>query len=35
MPFCDDLVTGNVVQYEEAEIDKPVFLFFSFLHVFS
>jgi hypothetical protein len=34
MPFCDDSVIGNVVQYEEAEIDKPVFfsfLFFSFL----
>lgn len=30
MPFCDDLVIGNVVQYEEAEIDRPVFRFFSF-----
>jgi len=33
-------VIGNVVWYEEAEIDKPVFfsflfLFFSFLHVLS
>jgi len=28
MPFCDDSVIGNAVQYEEAEIDKPVFFFY-------
>jgi hypothetical protein len=36
MPFGDDLVIGNLVQFEEAEIDKPVFpFFFSFLFVFT
>jgi hypothetical protein len=28
MPSTDDSVIGNVMQYEEAEIDKPVFFFY-------